>query len=311
MQSSRRVGIIAALVLLTSALFTQAAQAATTITRADLKGTQVRIEGAGATPGARLTVNGGALTGSADASGSFRIESGSFAAPADCIVTVSDGSTSASRTLSGCSTAQPPPPPPPPPSSSATLSSLTVSPTDVVGGDPARGTVSISAAAPAGGFVIDLSSDNTTAATVPPTVTVPAGATGATFAVTTNQVTNAQSAVIIGTVGGDFGTERHAIITAWDAFHFSHGSISVIPGGNGAGRVVSQPAGVDCTIANGSGSGTCNSFFTVGTVVRLDAQAAAGSKFVGFLPRPGCIDASKITVARGTNHTCQVGFQLK
>jgi hypothetical protein len=117
--------------------------------------------------------------------------------------------------------------------------------------------------------------------------------------------------VIIGTVGGVFSTERHAIITVWDAFHFANGSVSVIPGGNGAGRVVSQPAGVDCAIANGSGSGACSAFFAVGTVVRLSATPAANSKFVGFNPRPGCLDASKITVARGTNHTCQVGFQLK
>ncbi|HET7399380.1 MAG TPA: hypothetical protein VFJ94_12750 [Intrasporangium sp.] len=305
MDASRRAAVITALVLLTSAAITQPAHAATTLTRAELSGTQVRIEGSGATPGARLTVNGGTLTGTADASGSFRIQSSTFAAPPDCVVTVSDGSTSASRTLTGCSTSQPPP------ATSATLSSLAVTPTDVVGGDPATGTVTISATAPSGGFVIDLSSDNPTAATVPPTVTVPAGSTRATFPVTTKQVTNAQSAVIIGTVGGDFTTERHGIITAWDAFHFSHGSVSVIPGGTGAGRVTSSPAGVDCTIAGGSGSGTCSAFFTVGTVVRLDAQAAAGSKFVGFNPRPGCIDASRITVARGTNHTCQVGFQLK
>jgi hypothetical protein len=191
------------------------------------------------------------------------------------------------------------------------LTALTVSPTDVIGGDPATGTVTISAAAPAGGFIIDLTSDNPTAATVPPSATVPAGATRATFPVTTSQVTNAQSAVIIGTVGGNFNTERHAIITAWDAFHFSHGSVSVFPGGNGAGRVTSQPAGIDCVIANGGGSGTCNAFFVVGTVVRLTAQPAANSKFVGFAPKPGCIDASKITIARGTNHACQVGFVLR
>jgi hypothetical protein len=45
--------------------------------------------------------------------------------------------------------------------------------------------------------------------------------------------------------------------------------------------------------------------------VRLTATPAANSKFVGFAPKPGCIDASRITVARGTNHACQVGFQLK
>lgn len=308
MSASRSAGALTvAMVALTMAL-APPAFAATTITRADLQGTSVRIEGSGSSPNARLTVNGGVLTGQADANGAFRIQSSSFAQPADCVVTVSDGSTSASRTLTGCTTQTPPPPPP---SSAPTLSTLTVSPTDVVGPDPATGTVTLSAAAPAGGFVVDLTSDNPAAATVPASVIVPPGAARASFPVTTQQLTNAQSAVIIGTVGGVFSTERHGIITVWDAFHFANGSVSVFPGGTGTGRVVSQPAGVDCLIANGSGSGTCSAFFAVGTVVRLDATPAANSKFVGFAPKPGCIDASKITVARGTDHACQVGFLPK
>jgi hypothetical protein len=301
----RRVGLTAGLVVVALLALTPVAQAATTISRAELSGTKVRIEGSGAIPNARLLVNGGTLTGTADSGGNFRIENSNFAAPADCKVTVSDGSTSATKSLSGCTVSQPPP------SSSTSLSALTLSPTDVVGGDTATGTVTLSAAASSGGFVIDLTSDNTTAATVPPSVTVPAGSTRTTFPITTQQVSNAQSAVIIGTVGSDFSTERHAVITVWDAFHFSHGSVSVLPGGNGSGRVTSQPAGVDCTIVNGNGSGACSAFFTVGTIVRLDAQVAAGSKFVGFRSTPGCADASKIEVARGTNITCQVGFQLK
>jgi hypothetical protein len=309
MDASRAACTLAALVVGVSLALAQPAQAATTITRAELAGTQVRIEGSGATPNAQMTVNGGALTGTADGTGRFRIESANFTAPADCVVTVTDNVSSASRTLSGCTVSQPPPSPPP--SATPTLTALTVSPTDVIGGDPATGTVTLSAAAPAGGFVVDLTSDNPAAATVPPSVTVPAAATRATFPVTSHQVTNAQSAVIIGTVGGNFSTERHAVITAWDPFQFSHGSVSVFPGGNGAGRVTSQPAGIDCMIANGGGSGTCNAFFDVGTVVRLTAQPAANSKFVGFAVRPGCIDASKITVARGTNHACQVGFLLR
>lgn len=301
-----KTGILTSFVVFAALAFPQAADAATTITRADLQGTQVRIEGSGTTPNARLVVNGGTLTGTADAAGNFRIESSSFQAPSDCKVTVSDATTSGTRSLSGCTVTTPPPS-----TSSTSLTALSVSPTDVVGGDSATGTVTLSAAAPAGGFVVDLSSDNTAAATVPPSVTVPAGSARANFPVTTLQVTNAQSAVLIGTVGGVFSTEKHAIITAWDPFHFSNGSVSVIPGGNGAGRVTSQPAGVDCAIANGGGTGTCSAFFPVGTVVRLTAQAATNSKFVGFNPRPGCIDASKITVARGTQHTCQVGFLLK
>jgi hypothetical protein len=112
-------------------------------------------------------------------------------------------------------------------------------------------------------------------------------------------------------VGGDFNTERHAVITVWDAFHFSNGSIAIIPGGNGSGRVTSQPAGIDCTITGGNGSGNCSAFFPVGTTVRLDARPAANSSFQGWRGLPGCSDPSRIRVARGTTINCQPGFSLK
>jgi hypothetical protein len=282
------------------------AQAAVSISRAELNGTQLRIEGQ-ASPNHTITVDGVAM-GTSDGSGRFRIERSGFTAPADCTVDVNDGSaTAATARLSGCTVSSSPPPS----SSSASLSSLTVSPTDVIGPDPATGTVTLSSAAPSDGFTVDLTSDNTAAATVPPSVTVPAGSTRATFSVSTKEVTNAQSAVIIGTVGGDFSTERHAVITVWDAFHFSNGSIAIIPGGNGSGRVTSQPAGIDCTITGGNGSGSCSAFFPVGTTVRLDARPAANSSFLGWRGLPGCSDPSKIRVARGTTINCQPGFSLR
>ena len=291
---------VAGLFLLT--LLAPPALAAVSITRAELSGSNLRVEGQGAKPNTRVTVNGGQASSVSDASGSFRIESSSFPKPADCRVTVSDGASSAIATLSGCTVSAP--------AGKPSLSALTVTPTDVVGGDSATGKVTLSSAAPAGGLVVDLSSDNTAAATVPPSVTVAAGSTSATLAVSTKQV-NAQSATIIGTIGGDFSTEKHAIVTVWDSFHFSHGSLSIIPGGNGSGRITSPPAGIDCTITAGNGSGACSVFFTVGTVVKLDARPAANSSFQGWRGLPGCFDPSKITIARGTNINCQPGFSLK
>src|SRR5215216_1412268 len=298
--SYARLALVGALVLIGALVVASAAQAAVSISRAELSGTQLRIEGQAA-PNRTITVDGVAM-GTSDGSGRFRIERSGFSAPADCTVEVNDGSaTAATARLSGCTVSSSPPPP----SSSVSLSSLTVSPTDVVGPDPATGTVTLSSAAPSGGFTVDLTSDNTAAATVPPSVTVPSGATHATFTVSTKEVTNAQSAVIIGTVGGDFSTERHAVITVWDSFHFSNGSIAILPGGNGSGRVTSQPAGIDCTITGGNGAGSCSAFFPVGTIVRLDARPAADSSFLGWRGLPGCSDPSKIRVARGTTITCQ------
>ena len=67
------------------------------------------------------------------------------------------------------------------------LASLTVNPSSVVGGSPSTGTVTLTGPAPAGGALVSLSSSNTSAATVPASVTVAAGATSATFAVTTSR----------------------------------------------------------------------------------------------------------------------------
>src|SRR5215218_3015930 len=300
-----RLAVVGMLVLIGTLVVTSAAQAAVSISRAELSGTQLRIEGQ-ASPNRTITVDGVAM-GTSDGSGKFRIERSGFTAPADCTVDVNDGSaTAASARLSGCTVSSSPPP-----ASSTSRSSLAVSPTDVVGPDSATGTVTLSSAAPSGGFTVDITSDNTAAATVPPSVTVPAGSTSATFTVSTKQLTNAQSAIIIGTVGGDFSTEKHAVITVWDPFHFSNGSIAILPGGNGSGRVASQPAGIDCTITGGNGAGSCTAFFPVGTIVRLDARPAADSSFLGWRGLPGCSDPSKIRVARGTTITCQPGFSLK
>ncbi len=64
------------------------------------------------------------------------------------------------------------------------LASLGLTPSRVVGGTPATGTVTLSAAAPAGGAVVTLSSNNTLV-TVPASVTVAAGNTSAAFTATT------------------------------------------------------------------------------------------------------------------------------
>jgi len=71
-----------------------------TISRAELKAGQLRVEGSGAVPNAALTVNGQAL-GRADAAGNFRIQAAAFSAPT-CRATVSDGSGSRTAPLAGC-----------------------------------------------------------------------------------------------------------------------------------------------------------------------------------------------------------------
>jgi hypothetical protein len=80
------------------------------------------------------------------------------------------------------------------------LSALTLSPTTVVGGNSAQGTVTLSAAAPAA-TTITLASSNASA-TVPASVTVAAGASSASFTVATGTVNATMSAIISGTFNG-------------------------------------------------------------------------------------------------------------
>jgi hypothetical protein len=83
-----------------------------------------------------------------------------------------------------------------------TLSSLKLNPSKVVGGNPSTGTVTLSGTAPPTGMTIQLSSNRTTVATVPSSVTVAAGATAAIFPVTTNRVRSTTNVTISGTSAG-------------------------------------------------------------------------------------------------------------
>ena len=82
------------------------------------------------------------------------------------------------------------------------LSAVALNPTSVVGGSTSQGTATLTSAAPSGGAVVSLSSNNTSAATVPVSVTVAAGATGGIFTVGTVSVTASTSATVTGAFGG-------------------------------------------------------------------------------------------------------------
>src|ERR1700704_4906177 len=102
-------------------------------------------------------------------------------------VTITAAYSGTSRTASLTVTAAPPPPP--------TLSSLSLNPTSVAGGNSSTGTMMLSGPAPAGGAQVALSSNNG-AASVPPSVTIAAGATTATFAVSPSTVASSATVTI-------------------------------------------------------------------------------------------------------------------
>jgi hypothetical protein len=105
------------------------ADAAVTVSRAELDGSRLRLEGrAGANR--TITVDGVAM-GTSDGAGSFRIERDGFAAPADCTVDVNDGSAApATATLSGCTPRAPAPTTTvaPPPATTTPSPTTTVAP---------------------------------------------------------------------------------------------------------------------------------------------------------------------------------------
>ena len=82
------------------------------------------------------------------------------------------------------------------------LASFSVSPNSTIGGATAHGTVTLTGPAYAGGVVVSLSSSNSSAAVVPSNVTVPAGATKATFNVSTMPVASATPVTITANSGG-------------------------------------------------------------------------------------------------------------
>jgi len=88
------------------------------------------------------------------------------------------------------------------PAAPLSLSSLSLNPTSVTGGNSSTGTVTLSGPAPAGGAQVTLSSSNTTVARVPSSVTVGAGATSATFTVTTSDVATSTTVTISAAYGG-------------------------------------------------------------------------------------------------------------
>ena len=241
------------LVALTAVMWvvqTGTAQAAVTVSRAEVSGDRLRIEGS-ATANRAITVDGVQM-GTSDGSGSFRVERSGYTRPADCTVDVNDGSAVATNVrLSGCTVTSPPP--------TAALSAISLSPATVTGGASGSATVTLTAAAPAGGAVVSLTSSNTAAATVPTTLTVPAGVTTATTSsVQTSTVSATTTSVISATYNGTTRTATLTVTgTAPPPAPAALASVSVSPS----------------TVQGGS---------TASTTVTLTSPAPAGGAVVSF-----------------------------
>ena len=192
--SFRRLVALLALAVLFALVWAGAAQAAVSVSRAEVSGDRLRIEGQAAAS-RTITVDGVAM-GTSGSSGSFRIERSGYRAPADCTVDVNDGTGPVNARLSGCTVTASPPPSPSP-----SLASAALSPSSVVGGTTSSLTVSLTAAAPSGGAVVTLTA-NTPPATIPATLTVPAGSSSGSATVSTTSVSATTTATVTATYAG-------------------------------------------------------------------------------------------------------------
>jgi probable HAF family extracellular repeat protein len=113
MRNGKKARLAPALILgaLTLMIAAPAALAALTVTRAELNGDQLRVDGQGAKAKATITIDGVAM-GMADRKGRFSISRTGFSS-STCVITISDGTSSTEATLSGCTPTGPPPPPTP------------------------------------------------------------------------------------------------------------------------------------------------------------------------------------------------------
>jgi trimeric autotransporter adhesin len=118
---------------------------------------------------------------------SFRVDTRVVASQTQVMITARLGNSSRQATL----TVNPP-----------ALESLTLDPNTVVGGNPSTGTVALNGPAPAGGLQVQLSSNNPNVASVPPSVTIPAGQRSATFTVNTQAVASQTQVTITATLNG-------------------------------------------------------------------------------------------------------------
>ena len=174
------------------------------------------------------------------------------------------------------------------------LAGIALNLASVIGGATAQGTASLTSAAPSGGAVVTLTTSNTSAATVPPSVTVPAGAFSATFTVSTAAVTASTSLTITGAFGG---ATRSATLTltppppAPQPASLSAVAVSpsIVTGGNAAqgtvGLTSAAPAG---------GFAVALSSSNAATTVPASVSVAHGATSATFVISTGAVTASTL-----------------
>ena len=221
------------------------AQAAISVTRAELNGGQLRVEGRGAVPNHSVVVTPGPVVGTSDSSGAFRIEKSSYSS-STCRITVDDGTTSTSATLPGCTASTP-----------TTAPAVSLSPTSLTfaardtGTTSAPQTVTVTNTGSAGLFInsaavpntLDFTevSDGCSGLTLAPGTSCSvsivfspsqAGTRTASFVVTDNAANSPQSVPLTGTGTTPAGTTAPALAIDTQFMSCTSGVCDVAPGSN-------------------------------------------------------------------------------
>jgi uncharacterized protein (TIGR03437 family) len=180
-----------------------------------------------------------------------------------------------------------------------TVQSVTFSAASVASGGTAQGTVIISATAPSGGIVVALSS-NSSAVTVPSTVTVASGLTSATFAVN----------------AGAVNTTTAVIITASYQGSSAQAAIAVTPVSGTPPKVQSVTLGSGSVASGGTVQGTVTLSSpapTAAVMVALTSSSSAATVPASVIVSPGAISATftitASTVSATTSVTITASYQ--
>jgi hypothetical protein len=173
------------------------------------------------------------------------------------------------------------------------LSSLSCSPASLASGATSTCTVTVAQPGGAGGAVVSLAS-NSSALSVPATLSIPAGATTATFTATAGTISSGQTAVVTATLNGSSQT---ASLTLTMLTQVS--SLSCIPASLASGAMstctvtLTQSAGVGgATVALASSTPTLT--------VPASILVAAGNSTANFSANAGTIAAASSAVLTAT-----------
>jgi hypothetical protein len=224
-----------------------------TVTVASPSGTDSLLQVTVSNPSVATEVPTGVLIPAGSTTGGFSISTAPVGVQTVVTISVTGGGVTKSAALTVTPTAAPPP---------VTLSAIGLSPSTVAGGNSSLGTATLASPAGSGGAVVTLTSSNTSAATVPASVTVAAGATSATFTVSAAPVTAAASATISGVSGG---VTRSAVLTVTPPAQTA--TLTVTATGKSGNTVSSSPAGISVAVGSSKSAP-----FTTGTAITLSVS---------------------------------------